>query len=252
MLQTIRKIGPVLDLFTVDCADWGVTEVAAALEIPRSSAHALLSSLVETGLLRSRGRGRYQIGWRVVELGATLRGTLDVRGLAQPVLRELARRSGETAHLAVWDRGCGLYVDRIVGDHPASVIGMRAGVRFEPHCCAAGKAMLAFGDPAEMRRWLTTAPLRPVTANTITDRAVLAGQLRTAQLVGCAVDAGEAVTEVHSIAAPVRDDCGALVATTSLMAPANRFLPRNAELKRAVTAAAADLSARLAESKTRK
>jgi DNA-binding IclR family transcriptional regulator len=90
-----------------------------------------------------------------------------------------------------------------------------------------------------------------VTANTITDRSVLVSQLRTAQLVGCAVDAGEAVTEVHGIAAPVRDDCGALVATTSLMAPANRLLPRSAELKRAVTAAAADLSARLAESKTR-
>jgi DNA-binding IclR family transcriptional regulator len=56
MLQTIQKIGPVLDLFTVERPEWGVSEVAGAISVPRSSAHALLSSLVEIGLLQSKGR----------------------------------------------------------------------------------------------------------------------------------------------------------------------------------------------------
>jgi DNA-binding IclR family transcriptional regulator len=100
MLQTIQKIGPVLDLFTAQRPDWGVTEVADAVGAPRSSAHALLTSLAETGLLQCRARGRYRLGWRVVELNEALRASVDLRAVAYPVLRRLADQYGETVHLA--------------------------------------------------------------------------------------------------------------------------------------------------------
>ncbi|WP_431876999.1 IclR family transcriptional regulator [Amycolatopsis sacchari] len=236
MLQTIRKIGPVLDLFTTECADWGVAEVAAALGIPRSSAHALLASLVETGLLRSRGRGRYRVGWRVVELGETLRGATDVRGFARPVMTELVRRFGETTQLAVWDRGRVLYVDRVAGTHPGSVLGVRGGARLAPHTCAAGRALLAFRERAEVERYVAALP----------GGASLAAELRKIALAGCAFGAGEAVTEVHTVAAPVRDEFGGVGAALTVTAPASRFLPRRAELRRAVSSAATELSTRLA------
>ena len=113
-LQTVQKIGPVLDLFTVARPEWGASEVAAAIDVPRSSAHALLSSLVETGLLQLRSRGRYRIGWRVVELGQTLKGTVDVRSCASPILQDLAHKYGETTHLAVMERYRVLYVDKVL------------------------------------------------------------------------------------------------------------------------------------------
>ena len=246
MLQTVQKIGPVLDLFTLDRPEWGVSEVAEAIGVPRSSAHALLSSLVETGLLQCRTRGRYRIGWRIVELSETLRGTVDVRSAAAPVLQELVDRYGETSHLAVMERYKVLYVDKIVGNHIINVVGVRIGAQLDAHCSAVGKVLLANRDPEEIRRFVTDKPSRRLTPTTITNSRALERELETVRRGGCAFDQAEAVQEVHCVAAPVRDDLGAVVAAVSMTVPASRFAPARNEFKRAVIAAAADGSPRVA------
>jgi DNA-binding IclR family transcriptional regulator len=247
MLQTIQKIGPVLDLFTVERPEWGVSEVAAAISVPRSSAHALLSSLVETGLLQSKGRGRYRIGWRVVELSETLRGTVNVRSVARPVLERLVRDYGETSHLAVMERSRVLYVDKILGTHQVNVTGARVGAQLEPHCSAVGKALLAHLSDEEIKRILGGQPMRRLTSTTITDPKTLFAELIAVRKVGVAYDVGEAVPDVQCVAAPVRDEMGVVVAAVSVTVPANRFTRSKLEFTAAVKAAAADISARLAD-----
>ncbi len=246
MLQTVQKIGPVLDLFTIERPEWGVSEVAASIGVPRSSAHALLSSLVETGLLQCRSRGRYRIGWRVVELGEALRGSFDLRSSAAPVVQDLVERFGETTHLAVMERNRVVYVDKVVGTHQVNVVGARVGASLEPHCNAVGKVLLAHRDPEEVARFVTDKPLRRLTPATITDPCALAKELETVRKAGCAFDQGEAVAEVQCVAAPVRDDLGAVVGAISMTVPASRFAPARNEYRRAVIAAAADTSKRIA------
>lgn len=250
MLLTVQKIGPVLDLFTIERPEWGVSEVAEAIGVPRSSAHALLSSLVETGLLQCRMRGRYRIGWRILELSEALRATVDVRAAAGPVLQNLVDRFGETSHLAVLDRYRARYVDKIVGNHMVNVVGVRVGAQLDAHCSAVGKVLLAHRDPEEIRRFVTSKPLRRLTAATITDPRALADELVTVRKAGCAFDQGEAAAEVHCVAAPVRDDLGTVVAAVSMTVPAGRFDPARNELRRAVIAAAAEVSERLAAGST--
>lgn len=250
MLQTVQKIGPVLDLFAIERPEWGVSEVAEAIGIPRSSAHALLSSLVEIGLLHCRSRGRYRIGWRVVELGETLRGTVDVRSAAAPVLQDLVDRFGETSHLAVMERYRVLYVDKVIGTHVINVVGARVGAHLEPHCNAVGKILLAHRAPEEIARFVTNKPLRRLTPSTITNPRALAHELETVRKAGCAFDQAEAVTEVHCVAAPVRDEMGAVIAAISMTVPASRFAPARNEYKRAVIAAASEISKRIASDST--
>lgn len=247
-LQTVQKIGPVLDLFTVTRPEWGASEVAAAINVPRSSAHALLSSLVETGLLQCRNRGRYRIGWRVVELNQTLQGTVDVRSCASPILQDLAQKYGETTHLAVMERYRVLYVDKVLGNHVINVAGARVGAYLEPHCSAVGKTLLAQCDPGEVERNITNRPLRRLTPSTITNPASLTQELRSVLRSGFAFDAGEAVSEVHCVAAPVRDEMGVVVAAVSMSVPASRFVPAQTELKNAVVAAGAAISRAIAAS----
>jgi len=246
MLQTIQKIGPVLDLFTVERPEWGVSEVAEAIGTPRSSAHALLSSLVETGLLQSRGRGRYRIGWRVVELNETLRGTVDLRSVAYPVLEKLVREHGETAHLAVMERSRVLYVDKIIGTHMVTVTGARVGAQLEPHCSAVGKVLLAPRSSDEVRAMIAESPLRRLTPTTITNAEALLAELAQVRTAGIAFDLGEAVTDVHCVAAPIRDDLGTVVAAVSLTVPDTRFTRSRTELQRAVRAAGGEITGRLA------
>lgn len=247
MLQTIQKLGPLLDLFTVERPEWGASEVGVALGVPRSSAHSMLSSLTEIGLLQCHGRGRYRIGWRVVELGETLRAATDVRAHAAPVLRALHERYGETTHLAVLSNGKALYIDKIVGTHMLNVVGARVGSRLDLHCTGVGKVLIAHREPEEIRALLGSEPLRRYTAATITDRELLMQELRMVRAAGCGFDNGEVTPEVHCVAAPVKDDLGVVAAAVSISVPASRFLPRKAELKRAVIAAGAEITRSIRE-----
>lgn len=240
MLQTVCKAGKVLDLFTSTQSDWGVAEAATALGMPKSSAHAMLTSLVDTGLLRTYGRGRYRVGWRVVELGESLRDFRELRRLGNSTMDVLADTFGETCHIAVWDRGEALFLDRVLGHHPASVAGMRAGSRVAPHTCASGKVLLACGvhdTDAYLR-----SPLRKLTLATTTDATELRTQLAGVRMRGWAVDACEAIANVHSIAAPISGEGGDTIAALSITVSSARFLPRRVQFEKAIRQMASDLS----------
>ena len=251
MLQTIQKIGPLLDLFTIERPEWGVSETADALGIPRSSAHALLTSLVETGLLTSPGRGRYRLGWRVVELYETMRAGTDLRTYAGPVLRTLNEQTGETCNLGVLERGEVLYIDKVAARHQVSVTGLRVGARLEAHCCGLGKVLLAYATPAQLDAALGDKPLRRFTDRTITDRARLATELEDVRRTGVAHENGEVVADVACVAAPVKDPFGIVVAAISLSGPAYRVEAKREELARAVRAAADEVSRRMADADSR-
>lgn len=247
MLQTIQKIGPLLDLFTIERPEWGVSEAAEALGMPRSSAHALLTSLVETGLLTTPGRGRYRLGWRIVELYETMRAGTDLRTYAGPVLRRLGEQTGETCNLGVLDRGEVLYLDKVAARHQVAVTGLRVGARLEAHCCGLGKVLLAYATPAQVDGALGDRPLRRFTDRTITDRARLDTELERVRTAGVAHENGEVVPDVACVAAPVKDPFGLVVAAISISGPAYRVEAKREELSRLVRAAADEVSRRMAE-----
>lgn len=222
-LNTLTKVGLVLDLFSPDRPEWGVSEVAAQLEIPRSSGHALLSSLADIGVLQWREGGRYRVGWRVLELAEVQRGTIDVRAAAEPVLERLAGAHGETCHLAVRDRNAVLYLDKVLGTHNITVQGARVGTRLECHCTAVGKVLLAHADHSIVDDFLATTELRRRTPRTITEPDALRSELVTVRKRGLGFDLGEAVEDVYCVAAPVRDDLGQVIAAVSMSSPVTRF-----------------------------
>ena len=71
MLGTVGKASRVLDLFTSEDPEWGVTDTALALKVPRSSAHDLLDTLTQTGLLRRVTGNRYRLGLKLLTLSNT-------------------------------------------------------------------------------------------------------------------------------------------------------------------------------------
>lgn len=244
-LQTIQKIGPLLDLFTSERHTWGVSEVADALAIPRSSAHALLTSMVDVGLLQTRGRGRYSIGWRVLELSEVLRTRTDIRTIAAPVIEEHVREYKETTHLAVIDRMTVLYIDKVMGTHNVVVQGARVGARLEAHCTAVGKLLLAYQDPARVEEYFHDRPLNKYTPTTITDLSVLMEVLEEIRRTGVALDLGEQVPEVRCVAVPVRDEMGVVVAALSSSLPDARFAAKQTEITAALRRSASEIQQRL-------
>lgn len=245
MLLTVKKIGPLLDLFSVERPEWGVTEVAQRLQVSKSSAHALLRSLADVGLLSCTVRGRYRLGWRFLDLGETLKSSLNLRGTALPLMRKLAGRHRETVQLAVLDRERVLFLECIEGTHPVRFAGAPVGARWPSHATASGKVLLSVRPQAEVARIAQVEGLRAITPQTITDLDRLHKQLEVVRRVGYAVDVEESVPGVSGIAAPLRLDRGITVAALAVVVPTSRFRASEGTLRKAVVETAAAISSEI-------
>jgi IclR family transcriptional regulator, KDG regulon repressor len=95
MSKSIRKALQIINLFSLERSEWGVSEAARALGLPKSTTSELMSELTNWRLLRrASGRGRYRLGWRLFELSQTLLDTTEFRNQARRVMKELVMNWG--------------------------------------------------------------------------------------------------------------------------------------------------------------
>ena len=239
-IQTLAKGLKILNLLEHARQGMGTTEVAAQLEIDKSSASRLLHTLAKYGFVeQDQLTARYLLGPQLVTLGQQLLNRITLRDHARPYLRELVDKTGECAHLAILAQRQALYIDQVESS-AALRVESEIGTLSPLHCTALGKILLAFGDgriPDE---------LTPFTQRTVTDRSTLEAQLQQTQQRGYAIDDEEYNYGVRCVASPVSDHQGALVGAIGISGPAGRVtLERIDEFGAVVMGIAASLSARL-------
>ncbi len=245
MLQTIEKASEVLALFDREHAEWGVREVAEALGLAKSSAHDLLTSLEQVGLLGKNDEGRYRLGWRLVMLSETLLATTELRREARPIMEELADQYRETIHLAVLDDTKVVYVDKLEGKQAVRVELTSLGTRLYAHCSALGKVLLAYEPEENVKRIIKAEGLPRFTAHTITDANELEETLAKVRKQGYATDQEEILPDLCCIGAPIHDHTGHVIAAISMSLPAYRFQRSQIEFRKAVMRSGKMISERL-------
>ena len=245
MLHTIEKASNVLALFDRDRTEWGVAEVAEQLDLPKSSAHDLLTSLAQVGLLGKTEKGRYRLGWRLVALSETLLATTELRREARPIMDELAAQYQETIHLAILDDTKVVYVDKLEGRQAVRVELTSLGIRLYPHCSALGKVLLAYRPDADVKRIVKADGLPRFTQNTITDEDELEKALAQIRKQGFAYDLEEILPDLCCVGAPVRNYSGSVIAAVSMSMPAYRFQRSQSQMRSAVVRAGNLISERL-------
>jgi predicted transcriptional regulator len=119
LLGSVLHAGAALDLFTTEQHEWGTTEIAEALALPKSSAHALLASLTEIGLLERTPDRRFRLGHKLLGFGETVLAGSEVFNAMRNMLSELMQRLGRSVYLAVRDGQHVVYINRMQG--PSSV-----------------------------------------------------------------------------------------------------------------------------------
>jgi DNA-binding IclR family transcriptional regulator len=144
MLGTIAKAGKVLDLFTRDAQEWGVTEVAAELDIAKSSAHELLATLCQLGLVRRRDNGRYRLGWRIMELHRNLVDTTTLLGPPHRQLQKAADALNGTVHVGALDGMELVFLDEAVGGQERDFQASKIGHSAPALSTALGKVLVSF------------------------------------------------------------------------------------------------------------
>ena len=211
----------------------GTNELARRTGVNASTVSRVLATLAAAGYVDQVPSGRYRLGVRLVQLGNAVVDRLDLRELAQPVLRELVGAVGETATLSVPGEHEAITVDFVRS--PSSVQGVaQVGRPSVAHATATGKVMLAFGHAT-----LPPGPLRRYTSRTIADPRVLARVVEKVRAAGWADAVGEREEDLAALAAPVRGSRGELAAVLGVQGPVSRLdtAARRAALEPLVSAA---------------
>ncbi|WP_250037253.1 IclR family transcriptional regulator [Paractinoplanes maris] len=236
----------ILELF-LDRPELSARDVAERLDLPRTTVHELLVTLVARSyLIAVPGQPvRYRLGMPVFQLGAAFAGRLDLVREARLVARDVAAACDEAVHVAVLDGADVVYLVKVDSTHPVRMVS-GVGLRLPAHCTAVGKILLSSLDRAALDTILTNAPLPGMTPDSITDPDRLRAHLEVVRAEGVAVDNGESDSAMRCVAAAIRDHSGATIAAMSVSAPIIRWTPKaHAEWAELVREGAATLSARM-------
>ncbi|WP_433790720.1 IclR family transcriptional regulator [Actinoplanes sp. CA-252034] len=236
----------ILELF-LDRPEMSAREVTERLDLPRTTVHELLVTLVERAyLVPVAGQPvRYRLGLPLFQLGSAFAGRLDLVREAQSVARDVAAGCDEAVHVAVLDGADVVYLVKVDSIHPVRMVS-GVGLRLPAHCTAVGKVLLAGLDRVALDAVLAKGPLTAMTRESITDPERLRADLDRVRAEGIAVDMGESDTAMRCVAAAVRDHSGAVVAAMSVSAPIIRWSAQaHPEWTQLVRDGAATLSARM-------
>lgn len=244
-VQVIERAVDILQVLSEDSRELAAGELGERLSLHKSTVHRLLTVLDQHRLIRRNAEtGRYALGLRLFELGTRAVRGLQLRDQAQPHLDQLARETGETAHICVFDSGEMVslaYAEGIRSLRMPATVGRRTPA----YCSAVGKAVLAF-LPESALDDVCARPLPARTEKTLTTRAALLADLRQVRLRGYAVDNGEIEKGLRCVGAPVWNYSGEVAAAVSVAGPSFRITrTRVPAIARAVVAMTRRLSADL-------
>jgi DNA-binding IclR family transcriptional regulator len=245
-LSSVSNAARLLKEFGRGEREMGVTDLSRRLGIGKSTAHRLLNTLTEERLLEQDPEtGLYRLGLIMHELGANVQASLDIHTAASPVMDQLRNITQETIQIAVLDGREVVYVERRESPQTIRLFG-RVGHRNDAHCTSTGKVLLAYLPAAELDATLHGWKLKKQTTYTVSDHTTLRRQLDQVRRQGYAENVNESEIGLASIAAPIRDFRGNVVAALSVAGPIQRL--DGASLRRFnrhVVEAAAAISRRL-------
>lgn len=203
--QPIKSADRTLSLieFIAARGSVGFTEILDTLELPRSSAHGLLQTLVASGWIAHHARSKeYSLGLRAWQIGQTYRGNTDLTGVAKPVMERLVGELGETIQLARLDGIENIYIAISQPDRAMRLVST-VGARLEAHATGIGKALLSMLPAEEAERRLRAQPLSRPTRNTVADVDRLLEILADVREQGYALDDEEYISGCRCVAVPL-------------------------------------------------
>lgn len=219
-VQSLERGLAVIRAFDADHPELTLSEVARATGLTRAAARRFLLTLVELGYMRTDGR-LFGLRPRVLELGYAYLSGLTLPEVAEPHMERLVAEIHESCSVSVLDGGDVVYVARVPTKRIMTVT-ISVGTRFPAYATSMGRVLLA-GQPADwLTDYLRTTELRPLTRRTITDPDKLRRTLTRIRTQGFAVVDQELEDGLRSMAVPIHDADGNVVAAMNVSASTSR------------------------------
>lgn len=202
MIHSVRKAVSILRLFTAKEPRLTLSEISRRLEMPKSTTHNLLNTLLIDGFIEKVDGDHYALGTAPLELTQSVRVNVEVRDPAAPLLRKLADDTSESVYLTILHGDYALYIYAV--ESPRRLAARTAvGDLVHLHCTSVGKAMLAFLPPDRIEQFLVDREFPAFTATTITAVTALRQELATIAEQGFAIDRAEHEPQTYCLGAPI-------------------------------------------------
>ena len=237
----------VLNLFSREKPTLTAPEIAGRLDLPRTTVFRLLLTLQLMGFVtREADERTFKLGPALLNRGFAYLASLDPVESAQPILQRLRDETGMSAHMAVRDGQEIVYVARFAA-RTAIASSVQIGTRFPVHATVMGRMTICDFSDRELAALLPKEPLPAFSDQTPTTLAALQELLVADRERGYAVSQSYFERGVSSVAAPVRDGSGRIVAAVNITAVDSyvQLDDMNGELKDRVLAACAEISGHL-------
>lgn len=210
----------VMEILSAHPEGLTLSEVAREAGLTRAGARRFLHTLVTTGYA-SLAERRFRLTPRLLTMARTFVGGASLWRFAEPFMQEVSDRLNESCSAAVLSGEDVVYVARVAGRRIMSV-GLQVGTRLPAYCTSMGRMLLSDLNDPELRSFLENAALETRTPKTVTDTGQLFRIIGTAGRNGFSIVDEELETGLCSVAVPVRDMTGRIVAAVNVSTQAGR------------------------------
>ncbi|OUS75658.1 transcriptional regulator [Paenibacillus sp. MY03] len=243
--STLERALFLLEQLALNKGGSGIGELSEATRLPKSTTHRILETLMKAGfVMQEPSTEKYFVGLKAIEIGMAGLHNIDLVEAAIPHLQDLAAQTGQTAFLSVYNEGEVIYIYKVDGS--ASVI-MNAilGSRNPVHCTGLGKAIMAYFSLEDVDKIISEKGLKQYTPTTITDHQQFLQELSKIRQTGISVNREEYDEGLSSIAGPVFNYTGKVIAAISVAGPTARIFDKQDELEAHVKEKSSLISKRL-------
>lgn len=214
-VKSAQRVLLIIDLLTENEDGLTFTELQQHLDVPRSSLHGLLSTLLAGRYLtQDPETRRYRIGLRLWEAGQSFVRAARLDTACIPVMKIARDTLNLTIQLAALDGIYNVYLEKVPSKQPVALV-TEIGARLPAYATGLGKALLAHLPEDELHALLDDVTLKRFTSTTITDREELLKELRLTRERGYSRDVGEHTSGIFCIGVPIWDHRGRVVASAS-------------------------------------
>lgn len=219
--KTVVKSMELLNLF-IEHSRLSLNEMVELSGIPKTSIHRMVGSLEGMDFLQKGEDGKYSLGLLFLQFGQLVAERLDIRQIALPAMTKLRDQVEEAVNLIIRDGKEAIYIEKLDTNHPVRLY-TKIGRRSPLYAGACSRIILSYIEEKERERYLQETELIPVGHGTITDKDRLRQELELAREKGYTISYSELENDTVSIAAPIFDHTGRLVAGISIAGPQVRF-----------------------------
>ncbi|MFG1781923.1 IclR family transcriptional regulator [Rhodococcus oryzae] len=220
-VQSLARGLSVIKAFDAGHPRRTLSEVAKHTDLTRATARRFLLTLAELGYIRTDG----SVFWltpRVLELGYSFLSSLSLPEIAGPHLEALSEQVRESTSVSILDQDDVVYVARV----PVSrimTVSINIGTRFPAFATSMGRVLLAGLNKPDLDEYLARVTLTPLTGRTIDTPDMLRTELDQVRADGYCVVDQELEEGLRSLAAPIRDRSGTVVASVNISTQAARY-----------------------------